>query len=148
MQGDAVVRINKRGEDQKLLRLVKASEDFDRIARARIFLDSFPSSPLRPIVLLLCGDAAEDAAAKLSSDASRRLKDAEMTASGAPQFSYFLNYAGLDRYNRQGIRFIFDADQKRFHYDGANWREIIRRYPRSRESSEARKRLEAQGMQQ
>jgi hypothetical protein len=28
------------------------------------------------------------------------------------------------------------------HYDGASWREIVRRHPRSAEAEEARKRLE------
>jgi TolA-binding protein len=28
------------------------------------------------------------------------------------------------------------------HYDSASWREIVRRYPRSPEAEEARKRLE------
>jgi hypothetical protein len=37
----------------------------------------------------------------------------------APEFSLFLNYTGLDRYNRQGVVFIFDPKTKRLHYDGA-----------------------------
>jgi hypothetical protein len=92
---------------------------------------------------MLFGDAAEEAAQKLSRDASRRLNEAEMNASGAPQFSYFLNYNGLDRYNRQGIRFVFDRGHRKFNYDGASWREIIRRYPRSEEAVVARMRVDA-----
>jgi hypothetical protein len=125
------------------MRLIKASEDFDLIARGRIFLDSFPHSALRPAVLLLFGKTAEDAAVKLSRDAGRRLKDEEMIAGRAPEFTYFLNYNGLDRYNRQGIRFVFDAVEKKFHYDGATWREIVRRYPHSPEVTEALERLKA-----
>jgi outer membrane protein assembly factor BamD (BamD/ComL family) len=53
-----------------------------------------------------------------------------------------MNYNGLDRYNRQGIVFNFDASAKRFHYDGAAWREILRRYPQSAEANDARKHLE------
>jgi hypothetical protein len=30
-----------------------------------------------------------------------------------------------------------------FHYDGASWKEIVRRFPRSPEAAEARKRLQA-----
>ena len=37
---------------------------------------------------------------------------------------------------------MFDRASKQFHYDGAAWREIIRRYPNSPEAAEARKRLE------
>ena len=126
-----------------MLRLIKASEDFDRVARARIFLDAFPHSLLRPTVLLLFGDAAEKAAARLSFDALRRLNAEEMQANGAPLFTYSMNYSGLDRYNRQGVRFAFDHEQRKFHYDGAAWREIVRRYPRSLEAAQARARLAA-----
>ena len=143
LQKEAVIWPRRPGEDARLLRLIKASEDFDRVARARIFLDAFPHSPLRPTVLLLFGDAAEQGAAKLSNDAARRLNAGEMQASGAPLFTYSLNYNGLDRYNRQGIRFSFDREQGKFHYDGAAWREIVRHYPRSLEAAQARTRLAA-----
>src|SRR4030095_10130101 len=92
----------------------------------------------RPEVLLLFGDTAEEVAVKLSSDAARRLKE---ELGDAPEFSYYLNYTGLDRYNRQRVGFVFDKSTKRFHYDGAAWREGIRRYPRSSEAGEARKRM-------
>ncbi len=141
IQRDALVIPNQKGDDERLLRLIRASADFDRIARARIFLDSFSRSGLRPAVLLILGEAAEAAAVRLSRDAARRLKEEELGSAGPPEFSYFLNYVGLDRYNRQSIRFSFDAEKKRFHYDGAVWKELLRRYPRSAEAAEARKRL-------
>ncbi|MGI9065778.1 MAG: hypothetical protein ACR2HX_05160 [Pyrinomonadaceae bacterium] len=141
VQRDAVVCVWRLGDDARLLRLIKGSEDFDRITRARIFLDNFKLSALRPEVLMIYAEAAEDAASHLSHDASRRLNDKEMNAGGAPVFSYFLNFNGLDRYNRQGITFIFDPREKRFRYDGESWQEIVHRYPRSTEAVEARKRL-------
>jgi hypothetical protein len=141
LQAGALVSASSAADDDRLLRLLRGSEDFDVIARARIFLDTFPRSPLRPAVLLLYGDAAEEAAARLSRDAGRRLNHAEIAAGGAPEFSYFMNFNGLDRYNRQGIRFVFDPTAKRFHYDGSAWREIVRRYPQSAGAVEARKRL-------
>jgi hypothetical protein len=137
------VSLSKSGDDERLLRLIKGSDDFDRIARARIFLNSFPLSLRRAEVLILYGEAAEKAAVHLSQDAARRLDEKEMAAGGAPQFSYFLNYNGLDRYNRQGITFVFDRSEKKFRYDGSAWREIVRRYPQSSEAEAARKRLEA-----
>lgn len=143
IQSEAVVSTVRKGDDERLLRLIQTSEDFDRIVRARIFLDVFQRSPLRQTVLMLYGEAAEKAAGRLSRDAVRRLDEKEMIAGGAPVFSYFLNYNGLDRYRRQGITFIFDRATRQFHYDGASWREIIRRYPRSPEAEEARKHLEA-----
>jgi hypothetical protein len=141
IQTDAVVRPSRAGDDARLLRLVRASEEFDRLARARIFLDVFPRSPLRPAVLLVFGDAAEEAAAKLSREARRRLDAREMEAGGAPVASYFLNFSALDRYNRSGVKFVFDPSQRELHYDGAAWRELVRRYPQSAEAAEARKRL-------
>lgn len=143
IQSEAVVSSVRKDDDERLLRLIQNSEDFDRIIRARIFLDVFQRSPLRPAVLMLFGEAAEKAAGRLSRDAIRRLDEKEMAAGGAPVFSYFLSYNGLDRYRRQGINFAFNRAARQFHYDGAAWREILRRHPRSPEAEEARKRLEA-----
>jgi hypothetical protein len=141
IQREALMSPTNPRDDLKLLNLIKSSAEFDRIARARVFLDQFPRSPLRSEVLLLLGDAAEEAAARLSRDAARRINKDELQSGDAPLFSYFLNYTGLDRYNRQGVRFVFDSVTKQFHYEGSAWREILRRYPKSPEAVEARKRL-------
>ncbi|MGB7925763.1 MAG: hypothetical protein WCF57_21170 [Pyrinomonadaceae bacterium] len=143
LQSEAVVSPARSGDDERLLRLIRGSEDFDLIVRARIFLEMFPRSPLRPVVLMLYAGAAEEAARKLSREAGRRLVEREMEAGGAPLFSYFLNYNGLDRYNRQGLGFVYDRTAKQFHYDGSAWRELVRRYPRRPEAVEARKWLES-----
>jgi hypothetical protein len=142
-QRDAVFAPSRGGEDARLLRLIKASESFDRVVRAKIFLDNFTGSELRPEVLLIYALAAEDAATHLSRDAARRLDEKELHAGGAPMFSYFLNFNELDRYNRQGITFIFNQSAKQFRYDGEGWQELVHRYPRSPQAVEARKRLEA-----
>lgn len=142
LQSEAVIASWRSGDDQRLLRLVGGADEFDRIARARIFLEAFPRSSLRPRVLLVFGDAAEEAAAKLSREAQRRFERRELPPDGAPEFSYYLNYNGLDRYNRQGVTFTFDRSAKQFHYDGAAWREIMQRHPNSPEAVEARKLLE------
>jgi hypothetical protein len=94
---------------------------------------------LRPEVLLLFGDSAEEAAEKLSKSAARTINRSVNTA---PEFSYYLNYSGLDRYNRLRVIFTFDPSTKRFHYNGAAWRELIRRYPKTPQAEEARRRLE------
>jgi hypothetical protein len=138
IQRDAVISPSYSGDHRRLFTLIQRSDGFDRITRARIFLDHFPRSPFRPDVLLLLGDTAESLAQKLSLDAARRLKD---DLGDAPEFSYYLNYTALDRYNRHRVGFIFDKTTKHFHYDGAAWRELIRRYPRSREASVALERL-------
>ncbi|MDT5157128.1 MAG: hypothetical protein QOH51_1485 [Acidobacteriota bacterium] len=142
IQADALVRPSRAGDDERLLRLIRGSEEFDRLARARIFLEAFQRSTLRPAVLLIFGDTAEEEAAKLTREAVRRLDEQEMAAGGAPLASYFLNFNGLDRFRKQDIVFTFNAASKQYHYDGAAWREILRRYPHSPEAARARQRLE------
>ncbi len=137
IQREAVVSPSRAGDDKRLLNLIQRSEGFDRISRSRIFLDHFPRSPLRPEVLLLLGDAAQEAATILTKLAARKISD----LGHAPEYSYYLNHTSLDRYNRLRVTFLFDQSTKRFHYDGAAWREVIRRYPKSQEASEAQKRL-------
>jgi hypothetical protein len=141
IQKEALVSPNIVGDDLRLLRLIELSEDFDRLARAKIFLANFSRSRLRPEVLLIYATAAEAAAQKLSRDAVRRLDPKQIAAGPAAEFSYFLNYSGLDRYNRQGVTFIFDRRAREFHYDGKAWREIVARYPLSAEAQEARRLL-------
>ncbi|HEU5235707.1 MAG TPA: hypothetical protein VFU37_01120 [Pyrinomonadaceae bacterium] len=141
LQSDAVVSAWRPGDDYRLLSLLESADEFDRVARAKIFLDLFPRSPLRSKVLLIYGDAAEEAAVKLSREAERRFERRELPATGAPEFSYYLNSSSLDRYNRQGVIFTFDRAAKKFHYEGWAWREIARRYPSSPEAAEAQKRL-------
>jgi hypothetical protein len=140
LQREAVATPARAGDDARLLELIKASRNFDRIARARIFLDAFVRSPHRPAVLLIIGEEAEKAAVKLSQDAARRLDAEDLGATGASLTSYFLNYSGLDRYRRQGIVFTFDPTTRQFHYDGAAWRELVRRYRGSAEAAVVRQR--------
>lgn len=142
IQNEALVMSGRDGDDERLARLIGGTDEFERIARARIFLDTFFRSPLRPKVLLALGDAAEDAAEQLTREATRRFERHEVPTDGAPEFSFYLNYNGLDRYNRQGVTFTFDREKMRFHYDGAVWREIVRKYPNSAEATDAGKRLE------
>ena len=138
IQREAVISPSYAGDDRRLLELIQRSQGFDRISRTRIFLDHFQRSPLRPKVLLLLGDAADEAAASLTKTAARKINDFD----DAPELSYYLNHTSLDRYNRLRVTFLFDQSTKRLHYDGAAWREVIRRYPKSPEAVAARKCLE------
>jgi len=142
VQSEALVMSGRSGDDERLAHLIGGTDEFERVARARIFIDTFARSPLRPKILLGLGDAAEEAAAQLTREATRRFERREIPTDGAPDFSYYLNYNGLDRYNRQGVTFTFDREKKQFHYDGAAWREIVRKYQKSPEATEAAKRLE------
>ena len=143
LQSDAVVVPWRVGDDRRLLTLIENSDEFDRIVRSKTFLDAFPRSPLVPKVLAMYASEADDVAEKLSQTAQRRFTKNELPTDGAPEFSYYLNYSGLDRYNREGITFLFDHATKKFSYDGAAWREILKRFPNSPEAVEARKHLDA-----
>jgi hypothetical protein len=143
LQKEAVAGKFRRGDDERLALLVQASNGFDQIERARIFLENFTDSPFRPAILLLFGDLMEEIALKMSADAARRLSRREMAATGAPLYSFYLNYSSLDRYQRLGIGFVFNSNTRLFHYDGASWREIIKKSPATNEAAEAQRRLDA-----
>ena len=143
VQAEAVAGKFRRGDNARLAKLVQSSDGFEQIDRAQIFLETFNDSPLRPAILLLMGDLMEETALKLSNEATKRLDRREMAASGAPLHSFYLNYVSLDRYKKLGINFLFNPGAKLFHYDGANWREIIKKSPQSNEAAEAQKRLDS-----
>jgi len=143
VQSDAVFGKFRRGDDERLAKLVQSSEGFEQIERAQIFLETFPNSTLKPAILLLLGDLMEEIALKLSSDAARRLDRREMAASGAPLHSFYLNYVSLDRFRKLKVNFLFNSNAKLLHYDGASWREIVGKSPKSAEAIEAQKRLDA-----
>jgi hypothetical protein len=143
VQSEAVFGKFRRGDDERLARLVQSSEGFDQLEIAVNFLEMYQDSPLRPAILLLFGDLAEETAVRLSRDATRRLDRREMAASGAPLHSFYLNFVSLDRYRKLGIVFLFNSNTKNFHYDGASWREILKKFPHSAEAAEAQKRLDS-----
>lgn len=142
IQSDAVFGKFREGDDERMARFVQASDGFDQIELAVRFLELFPASKFRPAILLLMGDMLEDIAAKLSRDANNRLSRREMAATAAPMHSYYLNFVSLDRYRKLGITFVFNSNTRLFHYDGASWRELARKYPETSESAEALKRIE------
>ena len=143
VQAEAVIGKNRKGDDERLAKLIQASEGFEQIERAAIYLENFPTSPLRPAILLLLGDLVEESAGKLSRDATRQLVNREMSASGAPLFSFYLNHSSLDRYRKIGINFWFNSTTKLYHYNGVTWDEIVKKFPKSNEAEEAKKRLDS-----
>ncbi len=143
VQADAVFGKFRANDEERLARLVQAVNGFDQIELAVEFFKLYPNSRFRPPILLLYGDLLEEVAAKMSKDANRKLKQAEMAASGAPMHSYFLNYVSLDRYRKIGIIFLFNSSAKAFHYDGERWKEIISKFSTSPEALEAQKRLDS-----
>ena len=143
VQADAVFGAFRPSDEERLARLVQASDGFDQIEIATEFFNLYPRSAFRPVILLLFGDLLEEVAAKLSKDSASRLSRREMAASGAPAHSFFLNFVSLDRYRKLGIIFLFNPATRNFHYDGASWKEIVAKYSTSTEAAEAQKRLDS-----
>jgi hypothetical protein len=135
VQADALFGKFRTGDEERLARLVQASDGFDQIEIASEFFQLYPDSQFRPPILLLFGDLLEEVAAKLTKDSNSKLSRREMAASGAPMHSYYLNFVSLDRYRNPAMR--------SFHYDGASWAEIVKKYPASPEAVEAKKRLDS-----
>ena len=143
VQSDALVGKFRTDDEERFVRLVQAAEGFDQVELTSAFLQLYPSSRFRAPMLLLFGDLLENIAIKLSRDAKSRLNRREIAASGAPVHSFYLNLAMLDRYRKLGIVFLFNGSTQRFHYNGASWNEIVRKYPGAIEASEATKRIES-----
>jgi hypothetical protein len=132
---------SKAGDDRRLLSLIEAAEGFDRLHLAHVFVTHFNRSPLRPKALMILGQEAEAAARSLSDQAGRRLSGSSNGASSLKR-QLFLNYDGLDRYNRLGVLFDYDESGSRYAYDGWAYREIVARYPKSDEATTAAERLQ------
>ena len=149
--GADVIRIEPppgvAADAERLMRLIEETEDeFTKARLAKLCADEFRVSKFAPKALMVLGKAAEGAALRLSRDARRRGvaddSDAEPNA-GLTRRDFMLNYPGLDRYNRIGVTFDYDATSDRIVYDCAAYRELLRRYPRSAEAQAARERMEA-----
>lgn len=142
VQAEAIVGSFRKNDDQRLFKIIQASDGIDQINKIMIFSEHFPKSALLPAILLQLGDLLEEEAVRLSKAAAKSLDRREMAASGAPLHSFYLNYPSLDRYGKLGISFLFNLETKSYHYDGDSWFEIIRNFPKSLEAEEAQKRLD------
>ena len=65
VQADAVFGKFRVGDEERLARLVQASDGFDQIEVANEFFALYPDSKFRPSILLLFGDLLEEVAVKL-----------------------------------------------------------------------------------
>jgi hypothetical protein len=138
---DAVIRPASIADAERLMRLIEeTNDDFAKAKLARLCADEFRATRFAPRALMILGETAEDAAERLSRDAKRRIPGEEAVVGSKRRF-YFLNFVGLDRYNRIGVTFDFDPAGDRIVYDGGAFRELLRRYPRSAEAQLVRQRL-------
>ena len=143
---DAVIRPGVAADAERLIGLIEETRDeFTKARLARLCADEFRAANFAPKALMILGETAEGAAEKLSRDANRRVREDDSDAGPNARLTkrdFLLNYAGLDRYNRIGVTFDYDATSDRIAYDGAAYRELLRRYPRSAEAQTAGERLE------
>jgi hypothetical protein len=138
---DAVVRRGNLADAERLMGMIEETrDDFTKIKLARLCADEYRATKFAPRALLILGKAAEGVADRLTREAKRRIGDEE-SIGGLKRRFYFLNYAGLDRYNRIGVTFDYDEADDRMIYDGKAYRELLRRYPHSGEAMEARQLL-------
>ena len=138
---EAVVKAGNVADAERLLKLVEESDDdFVKARLARLCADEFRATLAAPRCLLKLGETAERVADRLTRDAKRRVGNEEPSA-GLSKRDYFLNFVGLDRYNRIGVLFEFDALADRIVYDGEAYRELAKRYPKSSEVQTAKDKL-------
>lgn len=141
MLAAALARLGSVADGEKILAAIAESkDDLTKARMARLCADEVRLPAIAPKALLALGQAAEHAAEKLSRDADRRLGD-DVPAGGLSKREFVLSFNGLDRYNRAGVTFDYDEARDRIVYDGAAYRELLRRYPRSPEAQPARERL-------
>ncbi len=142
---DAIARPGSPADAEKLIRFIEeTNDDFTKAKLAQLCADEFRATKLAPRALLILGDSAQRAAERLTRDAKRRIGDEEAIGGirGLSRRFYFLNFVGLDRYNRIGVTFDFDQAEDRIVYDRGAYRELLRRYPRSDEARTAREKLD------
>lgn len=132
-------------EDVRLLKLIDGMQEVtDRIRLCRLFVERFNRSALLPRALMRLGEDGERAAELLTRRARRRLADLNLTE--ARLKDYYLNDAGLDRFSKLDIKFDFDEAAAQYLYDGQAYREVVKRFPRSREANAAREKLGLSGL--
>jgi hypothetical protein len=139
----AIAVPGRAGEDERFMKLTQnMSDGVDRIALCKLFLEHFNRSALAPRALLAIGEEADQAAATLTRQARKRLKELDGQNGNASIRDYYLNDSGLDRYSKLRVAFDFKDSTAEYRYDGKAYREIIRRFPDSEEARVARTRLD------
>lgn len=137
---EALARSGSESDAQRLLQIIDIEKDgFVKVKLASLCVREFRHTKSAPTAYLTLGLSADRAALQLTSAARRRLKQ-----DGADVERLMLNDVGLDRYSRLGVRFRFVAAGERLAYDGAAYRDLLRKYPRSPEAAVARERLNSQ----
>lgn len=134
---DAIVRSGRPADAERLFGLMEETEDdFTLVRLARLCADEFRATAFAPRALLLLAAAAEKAAERLTKDCRRGAGDQE-----TDRRTLFLSHPALDRYNRVGVTYEYDASTDRIVYDGGAYRELLRRFPKSEQAQTAASKL-------
>jgi len=143
---EAVARSGQQSDAERLMELMEtASDDFVKLKLGRICADEFRGTKIAARALLLLGETAERVAQQLTRLAQRRIKTSDDRAGASSRRVYLLNDVGLDRCNRMGVGFTADPAGQQLIYDGAAYRELLRRYPRAPEAAQAKEKLRKTG---
>lgn len=127
----AIARPGNSRDAERLLSLIEeTTDDYIKARLATLCAEGFRASPAAPRALWILGETSRRIAERLTREARRRLGEHSVQHRRA----YFLNYVGLDRFNRLGIGFNYDEATDSLTYDGAAFRTLARRYPRSEEA--------------
>ncbi|NBO64658.1 MAG: hypothetical protein EBU88_07410 [Acidobacteria bacterium] len=109
----ATIRTGSRRDAPRMIGLIEGTaDDFVRISLARICQREFAGTEEARIAQSVVADAAARVAAKLTLEIRRRAGDS-FTANRRP---LFLNYPGLDRYNRIGVLFDYDSERDQLFF--------------------------------
>lgn len=131
---ESAVKAGSVVDAERLLKLIEDSDDeFIKARLAKLCADEFRLTIVAPRCLLKLIETAELVAERLTRDAKRRIGDQE-PGTGLNKRAYFLNFAGLDRYNRIGVMFDYNAEADKIVYDGEAFLSLQRRYPKSAEA--------------
>jgi hypothetical protein len=106
-------------------------------------IERFGRSAVVRRALLLTGEEADRAAQTLTQHARRRLGEGDGEIANASVRDYYMNDAGLDRYNKLGVVFDFNKSTGEYVYEGKAYRDLVKRFPDSEEAKLARRNIDA-----
>lgn len=126
-------------EDSRLMRIINSAAGIEKIMLCQMLAAKFPHSKYLPEVLILEGKTAEKLAKELSHRAT--IKPPTQYDPELDEARYWENYAGLDRFNRLDLHFISAGKDGSYRYDGAAYRKLLAKFPKSDFAEIARTRL-------
>jgi hypothetical protein len=145
----ALVIPGRANEDARLMKLIEETRlekegvgNFaDRLVLCKLFIEKFNYSKLLPKALLLFAEDGERIAALLNHAAQKHLKPLSEENPLARARDFYLSDPSLDRFSKLGAHFDYSEKSGEYIYDGQAYRDLIRRFPKSREAAIAHQQL-------